>query len=364
MAKNEVSAQTYSTGLDKQIGAFLPMIEKQFMAEGQQFGEYARYCVVAAMGEIISMTHNAGIEPKDISGNNLNDILLSVARLQLNANAVPRECYFQIRSVNVAAKNQPAKWEKQIEFNIEGDGYDSLVARYGRGVKKVHPFWAIREGDTYIPPKHRGIEVTPPEWEESGQGKIVRVVYPIEYKDGHIEYHSAERADVAKNLAAHINNNMQNETFGICADRYKATDKQKEQIAAKKREVMDKVKELGTVEDILACEELKPFISPSYSEFQSQESMIIRKMRNNIMKKIPKDFGNAAVAHTYNMIDDGVYREVQVEIAENANTIPFEETPQIEEKPPMPTMQNEKAEKEPVAAEGKQEELPLNKAPF
>lgn len=378
MAKNEVATQnsgaaaTYSTGLDKQIGAFLPMIEKQFMAEGEQFSEYARYCVVAAMGEIISMTHNAGIEPKDISGNNLNDILISVARLQLNANAVPRECYFQIRSVNVAAKNQPAKWEKQIEFNIEGDGYDSLVARYGRGVKKVHPFWAIREGDTYIPPKHRGVEVTPPEWEESGQGKVVRIVYPIEYTDGHIEYHSAERADVAKNLAAHINQNMMNETFGIVTGtkkndygktvprtRFDATPEEQAKIDIEKRKIMDKVKELGTVEAILDCEELKPFISPSYSEFQSQESMIIRKMRNNIMKKIPKDFGSSAVAHTYNMIDDGIYREVQVEIAENANSISFEEVPQIEKKPPMPTIPKQTAEKEPVeAAEGKQTELP------
>lgn len=352
--KNEAATQTYSTGLDKQIGAFLPMIQKQFAEDGQNFDEYARYCVVAAMGEIISMTHNAGIEPKDISGNNLNDILISVARLQLNANAVPRECYFQIRSVNVAAKNQPAKWEKQIEFNIEGDGYDALVARYGRGVKKVHPFWAVREGDTYIPPKHRGIEVTPPEWEESGEGKVIRIVYPIEYDDGHIEYHTAERADVAKNLAAHINNNMQNETFGICADRYKATDKQKAEIAAKKREIMDKVKELGSVEAILNCEELKTFISPSYSEFQSQESMIIRKMRNNIMKKIPKDFKNQAAAHTYNMIDDGVYREAQEEIEANANTVDFVPMA-IEEKPEPPTIPKAQAkEKETVAAQGEQ----------
>lgn len=351
--KNEVATQAYSTGLDKQIGAFLPMIQKQFAEDGQNFDEYARYCVVAAMGEIISMTHNAGIEPKDISGNNLNDILLSVARLQLNANAVPRECYFQIRSVNTAAKNQPAKWEKQIEFNIEGDGYDALVARYGRGVKKVHPFWAVREGDKYTPARHRGLEVTPPEWEESGEGKVIRIVYPIEYDDGHIEYHTAERADVAKNLAAHISNNMQNETFGICADRYKATDKQKAEIAAKKREVMDKVKELGTVEEILSCEELKPFISPSYSEFQSQESMIIRKMRNNIMKKIPKDFKNQAVAHTYSMIDDAVYREVQEEIEVSANSVPFEA---IEEKPEPPTIPKAQAkEKEPVKVKGEQE---------
>ena len=185
--KNEVATQTYSTGLDKQIGAFLPMIQKQFAEDGQNFDEYARYCVVAAMGEIVTMLHNSGLSAADVNGNNLNYILLSVARLQLNANAVPRECYFQIRSVNVARKGaKDAIWEKQIEFNIEGDGYDALVARYGRGVKKVHPFWAVREGDKYTPARHRGLEVTPPEWEESGEGKVIRIVYPIEYEDGHI----------------------------------------------------------------------------------------------------------------------------------------------------------------------------------
>lgn len=368
--KSEVATQTHSTGLDKQISAFLPMIEKQFVADGQEFDEYERYCVVAAMGEIISMTHNAGIEPKDINGSNLNDILLSVARLQLNANAVPRECYFQIRNVNVAPKGKDAKWEKQIEFNIEGDGYDALVARFGRGVAKVHPFWAVREGDTYIPPKHRGIEVTPPEWEESGQGKVIRVVYPIQYEDGHIEYHSAERADVAKNLAAHINNNIQNETFGFVTGtkeyhgeqvprtRFDATPEEKEKISAKKREILNKAEELGTLEAILDCEELKPYISPSYSEFQSRESMIIRKMRNNIMKKIPIDLKNPVIAHEYHMVTDSLYREVQEEIEANANTVPFEPA-QIEEKETPTTIPSAKApEKEPAAVGAGKQTVP------
>ena len=52
------------------------------------------------------------------------------------------------------------------------------------------------------------------------------------------------------------------------------------------------------------------------------------------MKKIPKDFGSAAVAHTYNMIDDRVYREVHEEIEANANKEEFipAEPPAIEEK--------------------------------
>ena len=49
----------------------------------------------------------------------------------------------------------------------------------------------------------------------TGKGKVVRVVYPIEMSDGTIEYHIAEREDVVKNLIAHINQNLMNETFGI-----------------------------------------------------------------------------------------------------------------------------------------------------
>lgn len=361
--KAQIANQEYSTGLNNYLKAYVPMIQKQMTEDGTTFDEYSRYCVVAAMGEIISMVHNSGISPADINPNNMNDILLAVARLKLNANAIPRECYFQIRNVNVAAKGQSQKWEKQIEFNIEGDGYDSLVARYGRGVKKVYPYWVVRDGDKYIPPKHRGLEITPPEWEESGQGKVVRVVYPIEYVDGHIEYHIAERSDVAKNLAAHINNNIQNETFGICKDRYKATDEEKTKIALKKREILDKVRELGDVETILNCKELAPYISPSWSEYQSQESMIIRKMRNNIMKKIPKDFGSNAVAHTYNMIDDGIYREVHEEIEDNANTeeLVVEEPKELPFREPTATVEATKASqarKAPSKAESAENELP------
>ena len=202
--KQEVATKEYNTGLNTYLKAYVPMIQKQIAEDGETFDDYSRYCVVTAMGEIISMVHNSGAEPSTINPNNLNDILLSVARLKLNANAVPRECYFQIRNVNAAGKGQPAKWEKQVEFNIEGDGYDALTARYGRNVKKVYPYWAVREGDTFVPPKHRGLEVIPPEWEESGEGKVVKVVYPIEYTDGHIEYHVAERAAGDDELAVRV----------------------------------------------------------------------------------------------------------------------------------------------------------------
>lgn len=78
--------------------------------------------------------------------------------------------------------------------------------------------------------------------------------------------------------------------------------------------------------------------------------------------------------YTREEIQDGDFKEysagdlmgrVRAEIAENANTIPFDEIAQIEEKPPMPTMPTAKAGKEPVlVTEGKQTEVPQNKLPF
>lgn len=84
--------------------------------------------------------------------------------------------------------------------------------------------------------KRKGIEVEPPTWEEKGlSNKVVRVVYPVKLKDGTIEYLISERESVKVNLIAHIRNNMMNETFGICKDRYKATPEQKRKSRKRKR---------------------------------------------------------------------------------------------------------------------------------
>ncbi|MCO7124734.1 hypothetical protein NIE88_02950 [Sporolactobacillus shoreicorticis] len=45
--------------------------------------------------------------------------------------------------------------------------------------------------------------------------------------------------------------------------------------------------------------------SPVWKDPQSQECMIIRKMRNNVVKKIPKDFGNAVIQMSYEDSIDG-----------------------------------------------------------
>lgn len=359
-AKQEVQKQQttavatpaeFNTQLSYYTNRYVDLMEKDLSERGMNFDSYSKECVVSAMGAIFQLVHESGLEFSAINGSNLKFIMQKVASLKLNANAHPRECYFQIRNVNVTPKgSKTQKWEKKIEFNIEGDGNDSLVQRYGTNVKKVHPYWKVRECDVYIPPKHKGIEVTPPEWEESGSGKVVRIVYPIEYNDGHIEYHSCERSEVARNIAAQIKQTLQNETFGIAKDSYSATEAQKKQISGKKKELLAKVSELKDIDAIIDCEELRPYISPSYLEFQSRESMIIRKMRNNVMKSIPKRWENELQAYEYNMLDS-TYREHREEIETSANKEEF-----MEDVPDA--VEAETIEPEVINAESIPEEVP------
>ena len=358
----------FKTQLSVATQNYMSMIQKQMMEGGADFDEYSGKCVLAAMGAINNMIHNQGLNFNDLNGSNVNEILIKVATLKLNANAVPEECYFQVRNVNVAKKGQNAVWEKQIEFGIMSFGNDAILSRFGRDVKKVHQVWLVRENDKFVYPKHNGLEMTAPQWEPTGKGKVIRVVYPIVKNDNSVEYYIGERWDVVRNLYAHISNNLMNETFGIAKDRYKATDAEKTKIAAKKKEIMDKARSLNDLDKILDCEELAPYISPAWKEPQSREQMIIRKMQNNVVKKIPKDFGSAIAAEQYNMMDD-TYKEIHAEIEENANSVVFEaaykeveEPKQIEAPQEQTEEQNqvEQEQKEPVnETESKQQEFEI-----
>lgn len=306
---------TYKTQLTKVNENYLPMITNQLENNDIKLSEYAKSCVANAISAINNVLDTNGVTWGDanLDTNGITQILLSVAALQLNASANPRECYFQIRNVAVkGADGKSTVWKKKIDWAIEGDGFDALVSRFGRGVKKVYPHWLVREDDEFKYPRYAGLDLTPPEWQPKGTGKVVRVVYPIQSTDGCVDYYISERADVKKNLIAHISNNLMNETFGVCADRYKATDEQKQQIAEKKREILAKAKELD-LDSLLDSAEFDKFISPAWKEEQSRESMIIRKMRNNVTKKIPKDFSSSFTSEIYNETTDETYKAYNAE---------------------------------------------------
>jgi hypothetical protein len=313
--KGAVQAKEFNTALTNVNNTFFPLIKKQIEGNGINMDQYTRQCVISALSAINNVLDAKGISWNDstLDKSSITESLLKVAALKLNSYANPREVYFTIRN----AKQSDGTWKKQVEMGIEGDGNDAILARFGRDIKKVGQFWLVREGDDFEYPTYNGFDVIPPKWTPKGKGNVVRVVYPIMKTDGTLEFHIAEREDVAKNLYAHIQNNLMNETFGICESRYKASAKQLEQINAKKQEILKKAKELGL--DALDDEELQKWISPAWTDYQSRENMIIRKMRNNVVKKIPKDFGNAYIEMQYSAATDEKFVSVQKEIRENAN---------------------------------------------
>ena len=324
MANEVAEKKQFTTSLSQWSNEITGLIARDYEACGVQFDDYSKKCALEAMTSIYTLVKNDDkVNMGNLDTSNLRGIVEHCASLKLNASAYPRECYFQLRSVKVGNE-----WQKVVEMGIEGAGYDSLLANYGKDVEQVYPYWVIKEGDTYIPPKHKGLEVTPPEWEENGlSDKAIRVVYPVKLKDGSVTYLSADRNSVKVNLLAHVKQNMMNATFGICADRYKASEKQKEEIKAKKEEILNALRACATVDDMLACEIARPFISGAWLD--TPESMIQRKMCNNATRKFPKNYDPMARQAQIEM--DEVYQASQEEIANNANTVDFEEVVEPQE---------------------------------
>lgn len=320
MAENTQVAEKkeFTTALSQWSNETVRLIENDYSSCGVVFDEYSRKCAMEAVGSIYNLVKNDGkANMNSLDKSNLRGIVENCASLKLNPSAYPRECYFQLR--NVKRGNE---WVKVVEMGIEGAGYDSLLSHYGKDVEQVYPYWVVKEGDTYIPPKHKGLELTPPEWEENGlSDKAVRVVYPVKLTDGTVTYLTADRASVKVNLLAHVKQNMMNATFGVCADRYKATDKQKEEIKAKKDEILNALRACSTVDDMLECEIARPFISGAWLD--TPESMIQRKMCNNATRKYPKNYDQMARRAQIEM--DDTYCRQQEDIAESANAVDFEE---------------------------------------
>lgn len=200
--KQEVAVkQEMNTRLSFYANQYTGLMERDFEEHGLVFDDYSKQCVMASMSAIYNLVTSNKAAMENLNGSNLRQVIGQVSSLKLNANAVPRECYFQLRNKQDANGN----WYKEVEMGIEGDGNDALLRNFGVGVKKVYPVWLVKEGDEFTYPKHKGVEITPPEWEEKGLSqKVIRVVYPVEMDGGKIEYMIAEREGVK-------------EPFGSCA---------------------------------------------------------------------------------------------------------------------------------------------------
>lgn len=309
---NEVKKKEFTTSISQWSNEITNLVARDFETVGVQFDEYSKECAMSAMTNIYSLVKSSDkVDMSKLDTSNLREIVGRCASLKLNANALPSEVYFQLRNKKVGNA-----WMQEIEMGIQGCGYDSLLRNYGENVEQVYPVWLVKEGDDFVYPKRRGIETTPPEWEEKGLSqKVVRVVYPVKLKDNSVQYLISERESVKTNLFAHVRNNLLNECFGIAENRYKATPKQKREIDAKKREIYDALRKCETVDDMLECEIAIPYISAAWLD--SPESMITRKMQNNAIRKFPKNLNTMAKSSLIHM--DETYQNARAEIEEKAN---------------------------------------------
>lgn len=314
--KNEVAKKPeFTTSLSEWTNTITGLVSRDFTQCGVQYDEYSKHCAMNAMSAIYQKVQDEKADMKNLNTSNLREVVAQCASLKLNASAVPREVYFQLRNKQIGGQ-----WCKVVEMGIEGDGNDSLLRQFGNNIDTVYPVWLVKEGDDFTYPRRRGIEIEPAEWTPKGlSDKTVRVVYPVKLKDGTIDYLIAEREPVRTNLIAHIRNNLLNETFGICENRYKATPKQKEQIRARKEEVLSAIRECETLEDILRCEAAKPYISAAWLD--TPEAMIVRKMRNNAIKKFPKNLNSMASSSLLQL--DETYKTAQEEVRESENSQEF-----------------------------------------
>lgn len=351
--------KTYQTTLTKVNDTYFPMIERQLTGNNINMDNYAKQCVMNAIASINNALEVAGVDwnHPQLDRSNITQTLLNVASLKLNSSANPNEVYFQVRNVKLKQKDESGKdvdvWKKQIEMGVEGDGNDAILSRFGRDVEQVMQYWVVRENDDFQYPSYVGLEMEPPRWTPKGTGKVVKIVYPIIKRNRIVEYHIAEREDVIKNLIAHIKNNLMNETFGIAKSRFKATYDQKKQIDQKKEEIINRVRDLG-LDRALQDDDIKKHVSPAWKDEQSKEAMIIRKMRNNIVKKIPKDFGHPLVEISYQETTSDYKQVAENTSNEHANG----EVIDIEQEENEPT---EEPEKEVVEEQPKENKEPEKK---
>ena len=334
-----ITNKSYTTALTKAQYIYTNMITNAFQGLNIEYTNYQKVCVINAVTQMQTLAEKEGLSLSRMNQSNVINILQTIAMLNLNLSSSPRECYIITRNV----QKKDGTWDKVFEMGIEGDGNDKILRQYGVNVKKVHNCWKVRENDEFTFPSFNGLEITPPTWSPKYTGKIIRIVYPIEMYDGTVEYHISEREEVKVNLLAHISNNLM---------------KSKDYTEAKKAEIKNRLANL-TLDKIFEDKDALAIMSPSWREQHSREAMIERKMRNNCIKKIPKDFSNAFIQKAYESTfeDYDQYREderidkesaLEAEIETSANKEKID-IPQISQ--PAPEEKTEVVENVQAASE-------------
>lgn len=241
--------------------------------------------IIFGVQKVGEMLKEKKLEWKNIEFSSATTAFSQVALCEINMMAFKPDGYFLLRYVD--------KDSYKLEFAPQGNGARTLVQKFGIGVKKVFDPWIVKENDEFTYPHFKGLEKTEPEWQPKGAGKCVRVVVPIQYDDGSIDYKIAEREDVKANLLSHISNNLTN---GKKEDRnYEGFKKLYERA------------ESMTLDQIINDNEFITIgkMSPSWRGI-NKEQMVITKMIKNALARIPIDMKFFEIVGGQNPLDEEI----------------------------------------------------------
>ena len=268
---------------------------------------YQALCGYNILNKINTLLAKEGLshQSPNVDKQSINDAIKFVIAYQLNTDN--NEVFVMIRNQKVKyhdkEDNEKEKWVKAIECKPQYRGVLKIVAAYGRNVKRVYPEQIVREGDDFKYATFRGIEVVPPEWTpKNPEGKILRVIVPIEYNDGYVDYRIAERESVAVNIKAQIKQTL----MGL-----------KDKDEANRIAVLTKDK---TLDELLSDSLLTPYINETYKGISAEE-MLITKLVINATKRVPIEYKSAFAREIYEKTYDNsdVYEKNHMaeQLAEN-----------------------------------------------
>ena len=89
--------QEMNTQLSYYTNQYIGLMERDFAEHGLVLNDYSKQCVMASMSAIYNLVTSSKAAMSNLNGSNLRQIIGQVSSLQLNANAVPRECCRSLR---------------------------------------------------------------------------------------------------------------------------------------------------------------------------------------------------------------------------------------------------------------------------
>jgi hypothetical protein len=100
---NNLEVQKINTAVSQWTNSITNLVTKDFELCGVTFDEYSKQCAMAAMTSIWQLVKDSDKvkDLNDLDKSNLREIVGQAASLKLNANAVPRECYFHLLTKKV-----------------------------------------------------------------------------------------------------------------------------------------------------------------------------------------------------------------------------------------------------------------------